>query len=189
MSDNFKRVLIRAPKEVILKLDELRTIFEFDGSRNRFLIFLITEGIRAQANFSDDKKSQEYAKQIAREIDQILYEYEEEVQLKRASALEKAWKRSLKKRKKKNGFTAKKRIAIKNEIIRYLKKNPERPVSKRDIHKAVSFSKEKVEATLKHYNGTKWIIYEPQKRGKSHKVALIGTPAAKEVKKLIKKDE
>lgn len=186
MSDDFKRVLIRAPKEVILKLDELRTFFEFDGSRNRFLIFLITEGIRAQANFSDDEKSREYVKQVAREIDQIIYEYEEEVQLKRVSALEKGRRKRV--RKKKKGLTAKERIAIRNKIIRYLKKNSERPVSKRELREALSFSREKVEAILERYNETRWIIYEPQKRGKSHKVALIGTPAEKEVKKLIKKE-
>lgn len=187
MSDDFKRVLIRAPKEVILKLDELRTLFEFDGSRNRFLIFLITEGIRAQANFSDDEKSREYVKQVAREIDQIIYEYEEKAQLKRRLSLEKAWEKSLKKRKK--GFTVKERVAVKNKIISYLKKNSKRPVSKREIREAIPFSREKIEATLEHYNGTKWIIYEPQKRGQSHKVALIGTTAEKKVKKLIKKDE
>lgn len=187
MSDDFKRVLIRAPKEVILKLDELRTLFEFDGSRNRFLIFLITEGIRAQANFSNDEKSREYVKQAAREIDQTIYEHEEEVQLKRVSALEKG--RQKRARKKKKGLTAKERIAIRNKIIRYLKKNRNRPVSKRELREALSFSREKVEAILERYNETRWIIYEPQKRGKSHKVALIGTPAAKRVKKLIKKDE
>ena len=186
MSNDIKRVSIRAPKEIFSKLDDMRGVFEFDGSRNQFLIFLITEGIRAQANFLDDEESQKYAKQIVREISQILYEHEEEVQLKRVSALEKAWKKSLKKRKK--GFTVKERIAIKNEIIRYLKKNSKRPVSKREIREAIPFSREKVEATLRHYSGTKWIIYEPQKRGKSHKVALIGTPAEKEVKKLIKKE-
>src|SRR5690606_2119592 len=150
MSDDIKRVLIRVPKEVLSKLDELRTLFEFDSSRNQFLTFLISEGIRAQANFLDDEKSQEYVKQIAREIDQILYEYEEEVQFKREIALEKARKKSLKKKKKK-GFTVKERIAGKNEIIRYLKKNSEHPVSKREIREAIPFSREKVETTLKHY--------------------------------------
>lgn len=185
MSDDFKRVLIRAPKEVILKLDELRTIFEFDGSRNRFLIFLITEGIRAQANFSDDEKSREYVKQVAREIDQIIYEHEEEVQLKRVSALEKGRR----KRARKKSLTVKERIAIRNEIIRYLKKNLDRPVSKRELREALSFSREKIEAILERYNGTRWVIYESQKRGQSHKVALIRTPAAKKIKKLIKGGE
>jgi len=189
MSNDIRRVSIRAPKEVFSKLDHMRSVFEFDGSRNQFLIFLITEGIRIQANFLDDEESRKYAKQIAREIDQILYEYEEEVQLKRVSALKKAWKSSTKKKRKKKGFTVKERIAVKNEIIRYLKENSERPVSKRDIREAIPFSREKIEATLRYYNDKKWIIYEPQKRGKSHKVALIGTPAAKEVKKLIKKRE
>lgn len=186
MSDDFKRVSIRAPKEVFSKLDNMRSVFEFDGSRNRFLIFLITEGIRAQASFLDDEESREYAKQTAREISQILYEYEEEVQLKRVSALEKGRRKRL--RKKKKGLTAKERIEIRNKIIRYLKKNSERPVSKRELREALSFSREKVEAILERYNETRWIIYEPQKRGKSHKVALIGTPAAKKVKKLIKKE-
>ena len=189
MSNDIKRVSIRAPKEVFSKLDHMRSVFEFDGSRNQFLIFLITEGIRIQANFLDDEESQKYAKQIAREIDQILYEYEEEVQLKRVLALKKAWKSSTKKKRKKKGLTAKERIEIRNKIIRYLKKNSERPVSKRELREALSLSRKKIEAILERYNGTRWIIYEPQKRGKSHKVALIGTPAEKEVKKLIKKRE
>lgn len=182
MSDNFKRLLVRVPKEVALKLDELRTVFEFDSSRNRFLTFLIIEGIKSQIEFLDGEETQEYVKQSVREMREVIYEYEDQAQLNRRLSLKKTRK------KKKKGFTVKERVAVKNKIIRYLKKNSERPVSKRDIHKAVSFSKEKVEATLKHYNGTKWIIYEPQKRGKSHKVALIGTPAAKKVKKLIKKE-
>lgn len=182
MSDNFKRLLVRVPKEVALKLDELRTIFEFDSSRNRFLTFLITEGIKSQIEFLDDEETQEYVKQSVREMKKTIYEYEDQAQLNRRLSLKKT-------RKKKKGFTVKERVAVKNKIIRYLKKNSDRPVSKRDIHKAVSFSKEKVEATLEHYNGTKWIIYESQKRGQSHKVALIGTTAAKEVKKLIKGDK
>lgn len=182
MSDDFKRLLVRVPKEVALKLDELRIIFEFDGSRNRFLTFLITEGIKSQIEFLDNEETQEYVKQSVREMKKIIYEYEDQAQLNRRLSLKKT-------RKRKKGFTVKERVTIKNKIIRYLKKNSDRPVSKRDIHKAVSFSKEKVEATLEHYNGTKWIIYESQKRGQSHKVALIGTPAEKEVKKLIRKKQ
>ena len=180
-----KRVTIRIPAEAFSRLDELRSLFEFDSSRNRFLTFLIIEGIRAQANFLDDEKSREYAKEIVSEIHQIIYEHEDEVQLKRESALEKARKKA----RKKKGFTVKERIEVKKQIISYLKKNSKRPISKREIRENISFSRPKIEATLEYYKGKKWIIYEPQKNGKSHKVALIGTPAEKEVKKLIKKDE
>ena len=185
MSESLKKVSIRFPAEVIPRLDELRTLFEFDGSRNLFLIYLITEGIRVHEKFMDDEESREYVKDLAKEITRYIAEHEEEVQLKRESALEKGRQ----KRSKKRGLSVKERVAIRKQIVKFLKKNSKQPVSKRDIYNSVSFSRKKVEKTLKYYNNQKWIIYEPQKNGRAHKVALIGTPAEKEVRRLIRKEE